>query len=148
MAFLVAGAYKMRTHDIAGTEKPMDFAMINGILVSPNMPPQDPWLAGAGISYYYFGYLIVAMLCKITQVSSGEGYNLAVALIWALSAVGAFSLGYALTRRYRYSFLSAASLAIFGNMDYWHRVIQSVSKWETCESLIIIFQLIRTRQPV
>ena len=32
LAFLVAGAYKMRTHDIAGTEKPMDFAMINGIL--------------------------------------------------------------------------------------------------------------------
>src|SRR6185295_5792246 len=34
-AFLIAGAYKMRTHDIAGTEKPMDFAFINGILASP-----------------------------------------------------------------------------------------------------------------
>jgi len=125
LAFIVAGAYKMRTHDIAGTEKPMDFAMINGILASPSMPPQDPWLSGAGISYYYFGYLIVAILCKVTQVSSGEGYNLAVALVWALAAVGAFSLAYALTKRYRYALLSALCLAVFGNQDYWHRAIQS-----------------------
>ena len=125
MAFLVAGAYKMRTYEIAGTEKPMDFAMINGILASPSMPPQDPWLAGGSISYYYFGYFIVAMLCKLTGVSSGDGYNLAVALVWALAAICTFSVAYALTRRYRYSFFSMACLVLFGNMDYWHRAIQS-----------------------
>lgn len=126
-AFLVAGAYKMRTHDIAGTEKPMDFAMINGILASPSMPPQDPWLSGGSISYYYFGYFIVAVLEKLTQssVTPGEAYNAAVALIWALAALCTFSLAYALTRRYRYSLLSAACLTLFGNMDYWHRVVQS-----------------------
>jgi YYY domain-containing protein len=125
--FLVAGAYKMRTHDIAGTEKPMDFTFINGILASPSMPPNDPWLSGGSISYYYFGYLIVAILCRVTSVASGEGFNLAVALIWALAAIGAFSLGHALTRRYRYAAFSAACLAFFGNMDYWHRAIQSFS---------------------
>lgn len=125
MAFLIAGAYKMRTYEIAGTEKPMDFAMINGILASPSMPPQDPWLSGGSISYYYFGYFIVAMLCKITGVSSGEGYNVAVALIWALAALCTFSMAYALTRRYRYSLLSMACLVLFGNQDYWHRAIQS-----------------------
>ncbi len=127
-AFLVAGAYKMRTYEIVGTEKPMDFAMINGILASPSMPPQDPWLSGGSISYYYFGYFIVAMLCQITSVfsvTSGEAYNLAVALIWALAAVCTFSLGYALTRRYRYSLFSAACLVLFGNLDYWHRAVQS-----------------------
>ena len=124
-AFFVAGAYKSRTPEIAGTEKPMDFAMINGILSSPSMPPQDPWLSGGSISYYYFGYLIVADLCKLTSTPSGEGYNLAVALTWALAAVCAFSIAYALTRRYRYSLLSAACVAVFGNQDYWHRAIQS-----------------------
>jgi YYY domain-containing protein len=125
LAFLIAGVYKMRSHDIVGTEKPMDFAFINGILTSPTMPPHDPWLSGGSISYYYFGYLIVAMLCKITGVTSGEAFNLGVALTWALAGMGAFSLGYALTRKYRYSFLSMACLAIFGNLDYWHRAIQS-----------------------
>lgn len=124
-AFLIAGAYKMRTYEIAGTEKPMDFAFINGILSSRSMPPQDPWLSGGSISYYYFGYLIVSILCKVTQVTPGEAFNLAVALTWALAAVCAFSLGYALTRRYRYSFFSALCLAVFGNLDYWHRAIQS-----------------------
>ena len=125
VAFLIAGAYKMRTHDIVGTEKPMDFAFINGILASPFMPPQDPWLSGGSISYYYFGYFIVAMICKITRVDSGEAYNLGVALTWALAATAAFSLGFALTKRYRYSLFSAFCLVIFGNLDYWHRAIQS-----------------------
>ncbi len=125
VAFLVAGAYKMRTPDIVGTEKPMDFAMINGILASPSMPPQDPWLSGGSISYYYFGYFIVAILSKMTGVESGVAYNLAVALTWALAAVCVFSIAFAMTRRYRYSLFSAASAVIFGNLDYWHRAIQS-----------------------
>ena len=128
VAFLVAGAYKMRTFEIAGTEKPMDLAMIHGILASPSMPPQDPWLSNGSISYYYFGYFIVAMLCKLTSafsVTVGEGYNLGVALTWALAALGAFSLAYALTRRYRYSLFSMACMVLFGNLDYWHRAIQS-----------------------
>ena len=128
MAFFVAGAYKMRTFDIVGTEKPMDYAMINGILASPTMPPQDPWLSGGSISYYYFGYFIVAMLERLTAplgVTPGEAYNLAVALTWALAALCAFSLTYALTRRYRYSVFSALCLTVFGNLDYWHRAVQS-----------------------
>ncbi len=125
MALLVAGAYKMRTPEIVGTEKPMDFAMINGILASPSMPPQDPWLAGGSISYYYFGYLITAVLSLLSGVGSGVAYNLEVALTWALAATGAFSITYALTRRYRYSLFSLFCLAVFGNMDYWLRAVQS-----------------------
>ncbi len=125
MAFLVAGAYKMRTPEIVGTEKPMDFAMINGILASPSMPPQDPWLSGGSISYYYFGYLIMAVLSLISGVGSGVAYNLAVALTWALAAVCTFSLAYGLTRRYRYSLFSVGCLSLFGNLDYWYRAVQS-----------------------
>ena len=126
MGFLLAGAYKMQTHDIVGTEKPMDFAMINGILASPSMPPQDPWLSGGSISYYYFGYLIVAMMCRLTGVISGMGYNLGVVLTWALAAIAAFSLAYNLTKRYRYSIFSALSVTVLGNLDFWHRAIQSI----------------------
>ncbi|HUO57411.1 MAG TPA: DUF2298 domain-containing protein [bacterium] len=125
-AFLVAGAYKMRTYEIGGPgEKPMDFAFLNGILASPSMPPVDPWLAGGNISYYYFGYFVVAMLTKVTGVPSGVAFNLMVALVWSLSALCAFSIAYALTRRYRYSVLSAAALTVLGNLDYWHRAVQA-----------------------
>ncbi len=124
-AFLLAGAFRMRVPDITGTEKPMDFAMINGILSSHRMPPSDPWLSGGTISYYYFGYFIVASLIKLTGTLPSEGFNLAVALIWALSAVTAFGLGYALTRSYRYAGFSCAAVSVLGNLDFWHRAIQS-----------------------
>jgi hypothetical protein len=47
---------------ISATEKPMEFAFLNSILRDPALPPADPWLAGYDISYYYFGYVLMAML--------------------------------------------------------------------------------------
>lgn len=124
-AFLAAGAFKMRTPEIVGTEKPMDFAFLNAIGAAPQMPPQDPWLAGGSISYYYFGYFIIACVAKLAGTPYGANYNLGVALIWALTALGGFGIGMALTRRYFYAWFPAASLTVLGNLDYWHCAIQN-----------------------
>lgn len=78
--------------DIIHTEKFMEMAFINGILRSETFPPLDPWLSGYGISYYYFGYVLSAMLIKITQVSASIGYNLISSFWFGLSAIGAFGL--------------------------------------------------------
>lgn len=75
-----------------GTEKPMELAFINAILHSPTFPPHDPWLSGYAISYYYFGYVMTAMLAKITGTSGGVAFNLGISLIFALSACGAYGL--------------------------------------------------------
>lgn len=77
-----------------GTEKPMELAFINAILASPTFPPHDPWLSGYAISYYHFGYVIVAMLAKITGTTGGVAFNLGISLVFALSALGAFGLVY------------------------------------------------------
>lgn len=82
--------------EVTGTEKPMEQAFINAILRSPSFPPHDPWLSGYAISYYYFGYVMVAMLTRLTGVTSGVGFNLAVALWFALAAVGAYGVLYSL----------------------------------------------------
>jgi uncharacterized membrane protein len=52
-----AWAY-VRAYDPAAnhTEKPMDLMFMNSIWVSPTYLPQDAWLSGYAISYYYFGY--------------------------------------------------------------------------------------------
>ena len=73
---------------IGHTETPMDFAFLNGILASQSMPPQDPWLAGYPINYYYFGYLLIGMLTRIAQLPSAVSFSLALPTIWALCAVG------------------------------------------------------------
>lgn len=81
---------------IEGTEKPMEMAFINAILRSPGFPPNDPWLSGYAISYYYFGYVIVAMLIRITGVPSEVAFNLATAAWFALIALTSYGLVLAL----------------------------------------------------
>ena len=80
------------------TEKPMDFAFLNAIWQSKYFPPEDPWLAGHSISYYYFGHFMMAALIKITGVGGSVGYNLAISLIPALLGIGSFGLLYNLVR--------------------------------------------------
>ena len=78
--------------EIIGTEKPMELTFINGILRSPTFPPSDPWLAGYSISYYYFGYLIIAAIIKTLGTNSGIAFNLALVFWFALTSVGSFEI--------------------------------------------------------
>jgi len=80
--------------DIVGTEKPMELMFINGIMNSPTFPPRDLWLSGYSISYYYFGYVMTAMIAKFTNVPATMAFNLMIALIFGLSAVGAYGVLY------------------------------------------------------
>lgn len=80
--------------DATGTEKPMELAFINAILRSPAFPPSDPWLSGYAISYYYFGYVMVAMLAKFSGTPGSVAFNLALASWFALSGLGAYGLLY------------------------------------------------------
>lgn len=78
--------------EIIGTEKPMELSFINGILRSQTFPPNDPWLSGYSISYYYFGYLIIAAIIKIIGTDSGIAFNLTLIFWFALISVGAFGI--------------------------------------------------------
>ncbi|HEX5689445.1 MAG TPA: DUF2298 domain-containing protein, partial [Roseiflexaceae bacterium] len=70
------------------TERPMDFALFNAIRRSPNFPPHDPWLAGYSINYYYFGYMLMAGIALLSGLDPAVSYNLSLALIFALAAIG------------------------------------------------------------
>lgn len=88
--------------DVWGTEKPMDMAFITAINRSSYFPPNDPWLSGSTINYYYLGHLIIAVLLRLTGIEPSVGFNLAVCLTYALDVAAVFgvtSLLYALLRR-------------------------------------------------
>lgn len=72
--------------DLVGTEKPMELAFINAILRAPSFPPPDPWLSGYAISYYYFGYLLTALLARLSGIWGSIAHNLMTALTFALAA--------------------------------------------------------------
>lgn len=99
-AFAFMAFVRANNPENIGTEKPMELAFINAILRSPTFPPHDPWLSGYAISYYYFGYVMTAMLAKFTFTSGSVAFNLMLALVFALSALGAFGLLYNLLAAY------------------------------------------------
>lgn len=92
VCFVAIACWRAANPDISGTEKPMELAFINAILRSPTFPPADPWLSGYSISYYYFGYVIISMLIRLSGVSSGIAFNLAAATIFSLTATGLYGL--------------------------------------------------------
>ncbi|MFQ5945189.1 MAG: DUF2298 domain-containing protein, partial [Anaerolineae bacterium] len=91
-AFLGWAVIRAFNPEIEATEKPMEIAFLNAILRSDRFPPHDPWLSGFAISYYYFGYVMMAMLTRLSGVASGVAFNLGIALLFALTATGAFGV--------------------------------------------------------
>lgn len=90
--FTLIVVFRIADPSIAGTEKPMEMMFINSILSSETFPPQDGWLAGYGISYYYFGYLLSAVLILLSNVPSAVGFNLMLATVFGMAAAGAFTI--------------------------------------------------------
>ena len=97
VAFLGGALLVAFSPDVRGTEKPMDMAFLTAINASTAMPPHDPWMAGEDLNYYYLGHYLMAFVIRLTGVAPSAGYNLAVALTLALSAVTAYALGATLT---------------------------------------------------
>jgi YYY domain-containing protein len=86
-------------HPWKGGEKPMDFAYLNAVLKSTTFPPYDPWFAGGYLNYYYYGFMVVGVLVKWLGVVPAIAYNLIIPTVFAMIAIGAFSLGWNLFKR-------------------------------------------------
>ena len=112
----------------AGGEKFMEIAFINAILRSDTFPPLDPWLSGFGISYYYFGYVMTAMLTRFSGVPATSAFTLGIAHLFALTVTGAFGVVYNLVavaqqgkderkKGVSYGLLGATFVALMGNLE-------------------------------
>ncbi|MBI5824057.1 MAG: hypothetical protein HZB18_08530 [Chloroflexi bacterium] len=99
VAFAFLAFVRSANPELTGTERPMELAFINGILRSPTFPPQDPWLSGYAISYYYFGYVMTAMLARLSGINGSTAHNLMTSLIFALGAIGSYGILFNLLSR-------------------------------------------------
>lgn len=124
LVFIAAVVIRMYNPDLTGAEKEADFTLLNAILHSDSFPPKDTWFAGAHINYYYLGYVIWANVIKATHISSPVGFNLALATIASLAAVGSFGIVYRFTRTIFSSLLASGMLMIFGNLDGLWQLVQ------------------------
>jgi YYY domain-containing protein len=101
IAFLFMAYIRATGPAVYHTEQPMELAIINAILHSPAMPPHDPWLSGFSISYYYFGYLLVALQAKLLGIAGSVAFNLGFISTFAMAATGAYGLVYNLLALYK-----------------------------------------------
>jgi YYY domain-containing protein len=132
VAFVLWALVRAANPQIIYTEKPMEMAFLNSIVRSPTFPPQDPWLSGFSISYYYFGYVMVSMLVRLTGTVTTVAFNVAIALWFALTAQAAFGILYNLltfyfkrkpevsnvrSRALGWAFLAPVFILLIGNMS-------------------------------
>ena len=77
---------------ITDQEKPGDLMMLASSMRAHQMPPNDAWMAGETINYYYLGYVIWAAFAKMAGATPAEAFNLAVATIFGMVCVAAAGL--------------------------------------------------------
>ena len=153
-------------HPIMGGEKPMDLAYLNAVIRSSVFPPYDPWFAGGYLNYYYYGQIIVATLIKFTGIVPWVGYNLTIPLWAALTAMGAFSVTYNLTRgegaqrkkclhpalgkwwekEFLWGVLAALFVAVLGNLGeigVLLKALQDMSQVDPKSSIPIVRETVR-----
>ncbi len=126
LVFLVGWAL-FRAYDpaIDHTEQPMDFAILNASIESSTGQPEDPWLRGEPISYYYFGYWMMGVVTELSGVQSKFAYNLSMALIPAMASMAVFGLVGAMVRseQMRWGYAAAGGivagivLGVVGNLE-------------------------------
>ncbi len=114
LAFSYLAILRAFVPEISQTEKPMDFMYLQTSYLSEGVPPRDLWFAGYGVNYYYFGYYMVSILCRLSGISPTVGYNLGLATIFAVVAVITFSIVINLIRvaRPRSSWIAMAGATI------------------------------------
>ena len=76
------------------TEQFMDYGYMNSIMNAEYMPPEDIWLSGNSINYYYFGQYISGFICKLSGLTASQGYNLVVAFVASCTFILPFLIGY------------------------------------------------------
>jgi YYY domain-containing protein len=113
-------------HIWRGGEKPMELAFLNGILRSRYFPPLDPWFSGGYINYYYYGQYLISVLIRLTAITPTTAFNLAIPTLFALLLTGGFSIVSNLARRWWAGLLGGFFVAMLGNLDGLHQVLNSL----------------------
>ena len=125
IAFLMLVQARRSEPNLNHTEMGMDLAFFRSLWRGTDIPPVDPWFAGEPINYYYGGYMIFAAVAKLSGLSTGVAYNLAVASVFMLAVSVAFVLGATLTGSRVWGGVTALATAVIGNLAGFVRLIES-----------------------
>lgn len=128
-------------HPGKGGEKPMDFAYFNAVLKSTSFPPYDPWFAGGYINYYYYGFVLVGSLVKLLGIVPSVAYNLILPTLFAMLALGAYSIAWNIWTAWRagpgreksltaeqVGLAAAVAIVLLGNLGSLQMIFQGYAR--------------------
>jgi len=95
----------------AGGEKFLDFGLLNAILRTDQLPPEDIWFAGEPVQYYYGGHLIAGVLTELTRTPPRYAYNVALAGFFGSLVAAAYGLAGSVAARHGHRFKPAGAFA-------------------------------------
>ncbi|HWZ19349.1 MAG TPA: DUF2298 domain-containing protein, partial [Ktedonobacteraceae bacterium] len=91
MVFLL-GWIRSYGPNIQNFEMFMDEGFLAAIMRSPHFPPNDMWLSGYPINYYYYAHFTIAMLAKLLGQSPSIAFNTGICIFFGLTAVNLFGV--------------------------------------------------------
>src|SRR5258707_13190499 len=91
MVFLL-GWIRSYGPDIHSFEMFMDEGFLAAIMRSPHFPPNDMWLSGYPINYYYYAHFTIATLAKLLGQSPSIAFNTGICIFFGLTAVNLFGV--------------------------------------------------------
>jgi YYY domain-containing protein len=116
VVFITAVWLRTTVGEIGGTEQPMDLMFLNAATQADHFPPKDPWLSGHTVAYYWFGYLLVAIMGQLASVPTDVAYNIGLGMIAAMALTGAFGIVFSLIHM-REQAMAAEGGAVSASME-------------------------------
>jgi YYY domain-containing protein len=77
-------------------EEMLDVGLLQALLRSDALPPEDMWFAGEAVQYHYGGHMLSALLALLTGTAPRFAYNLALSGFYAALVTAAYGLAGAL----------------------------------------------------
>src|SRR5579863_4105687 len=91
MMFLL-GWIRSYVPDIRSFEMFMDEGFLAAIMRSPHFPPNDMWLSGYSINYYYYAHYNIAVLAKLLGQIPSVAFNTGICAFYGLTALNLFGV--------------------------------------------------------
>ncbi len=92
LMLLLMGVLRSFKPNIQSFEMFMDEGFIASIMRSPHFPPNDMWLSGYSINYYYYAHYVVATLAKLLGQSPSIAFNTGISMFFGLTALNLFGV--------------------------------------------------------
>ena len=110
-------------------ERFMDYAILERLSLTRTFPPLDAWMAGKTLQYYYYGYVVMDVLHRLSGVEMRWFFNLAIPGVFSTFAIALYGGGLTLVGTRRAALAAVIGGAFFGNFDFARQII--ANRWRT-----------------